>query len=99
MQLLDITLLDVQTLQYKPRIIVASLMYIILGNGFRQFELEQIVETFPNSSLYLLDQNFAFNDFFAQFLVYHFGINLEDLLPTIQYTSSYFAVQFSYESP
>ena len=74
-------------------------MYIILGKGFRQFELPQIVETFPTSSLYLLDENFAYNDFFAQFLVYHFGINLEDLLPTIQYTSTYFAVTFSYESP
>ena len=60
MQLLDCALLDVHTLQYKLRPLVGAFMYIVLGKDFKQFELDQITERFPTSSLYLLDKTFAF---------------------------------------
>lgn len=31
MQLIDCSLLEIQTLQYKPKILVLSFMYLILG--------------------------------------------------------------------
>ena len=92
MQLLDCSLLDIQTLQYKLRPLVAAFMYIILGKDYSQFTLETIIEMFPNSSKYLLDKNFAFNDLFAKFLERYFGFQLEDLLPCIQYASTFFSL-------
>lgn len=32
MQILDCAILDIQTVQYKPKILVCSLLYLILGN-------------------------------------------------------------------
>jgi len=99
MQLLDCALLDVQTLQYKLRPLVASFMYIILGKDFEQFTLNQIVQTFRSSSLYLLDKTFAFNNLFADFLENFCGLELEDLLPCIQYASTFFCLDISKDYP
>lgn len=99
MQLLDTTLLDIQTLQYKLRPLVAAFMYIIIGRDFDQFNKTQIIAQFPTSSLYLLDHTFAFNDIFSVFLKLHFGLALEDLLPNIQYASTYFSLKISYDLP
>lgn len=74
-------------------------MYIILGNGYEQFNSEQIIENFPNSSTYLLETTYAFNDLFSDFMKTHFGCELEHLLPYIQYASTYFALELSFELP
>ena len=99
MQLLDSALLDIQTLQYKLRPLVAAFMYIIIGRDFDQFNKDQIIEQFPSSSLYLLDGNFAFNNLFAKFLELHFGLALTDLLPNIQYASTFFSLEMSWDLP
>ena len=99
MQLLDCALLDVHTLQYKLRPLVAAFMYIILGKDYKQFTMEQITGTFRTSSLYLLDKNFAYNDLFSTFLNKHFGFELEDLLPCIQYASTFFSLNISQQAP
>lgn len=84
-------MLDIQTLEYKQYLLVPSFMYIVLGMKYQQFSLEQIVEEFPTSSMYLLDEEeYAFNNLFGYFMYYYFGIELIDLLPTIQYASTYF---------
>lgn len=99
MQFLDCALLEVQTLQYKLRPLVASFMYIILGKDYGQFDLQTITEIFPTSSLYLLDKNFAYNDLFGKFLDKHFGFQLEDLLPCIQYASTFFSLPLTQHPP
>lgn len=99
MQLVDCSILDVQTLQYKSRALVASCMYMVLGKHFKQFTPEQIFEEFPKSSLYLLDEDYAFNDLFGDFLLYSFGFQLIDLLPSIQYASTYFKIQLNFDLP
>lgn len=99
MQLIDCTILDIQTLQYKPRALVASFMYIILGKHFKQFTVQQIFEEFPKSSLYLIDQQHMFNDLFGDFLIYSFGFQLADLLPTIQYASTFFKLPLNFDLP
>ena len=91
MQYLDCSVLDIQTLDYKQYMLIPSFMYIVLGMKYQQFTLEQIVEEFPNSSMYLLDEEeYAFNNLFGYFMHYYFAIELVDLLPTIQYASTYF---------
>jgi len=51
-QLLDTALMDVQTLQYNFRDLVAAFMYIILGIDYDQFTNEQVVSNFPAQSTY-----------------------------------------------
>ena len=99
MQLLDCALFDIQTLQYKLRPLVAAFMYIILGKDYGQFSLDQIIEKFPSSSLYLLDKNFAFNDLFSKFLESNLGFELVDLLSYIQYASTYFSLPICQKPP
>ena len=90
MQLIDCALLDITTLQYKPRALLASLLYLLIGKSFKQFTTEQIVEIFPHSSMYLLDAEDCYNDLFSHFLIYSFGFQLIDLLPNVQYISTFF---------
>ena len=92
MQLLDAAVLEVQSLQHKPRAIVAAFMYVLLGKELGQFPREKIVEEFPCSSLYLLDESFAFNDLFGRFLSECFALCLLDLLPTIQFAATFFGL-------
>ena len=99
MQLIDCSLLDSQTLQYKSRALIASLMYLVLGKHYKQFSVQQIVDDFPKSSLYLLDNEYAFNDLFENFLLFSFGFQLIDLLPSIQYASTYFRLNLNFDLP
>jgi hypothetical protein len=99
MQLIDCALLEVDTLQYKPRPLIAAFMYIVIGKEFDQFTTEIIVERFPSSSLYLLDPTFAFNNLFSRYLELYFGIELEELLPSIQYASTFAGLEVSTKLP
>ena len=55
MQLVDCSLIDVHTVQYKPKMLVCSFMYLLIGREMGIFHNSDIVEEFPCSSLYLLD--------------------------------------------
>lgn len=75
-------------------------MYLVLGIKLQQFTLEQIVEEFPHRSMYLLDQEeYALSNLFGYFLNSYFAIELVDLLPTIQYASTYFNFEIEYRLP
>ena len=93
-------MLDIQTLEYKQYMLVPAFMYIILGLKYNQFTLRQIVSEFPTSSLFLLDEDeYAYNNLFGYFMRSYFGIELIDLLPTIQYASTYFYFQIELRLP
>ncbi len=55
MQLLDCATLDIQTVQYQPKLLVCAFIYLVLGHGMGIFTQEEIWREFPTSSLYLLD--------------------------------------------
>lgn len=63
------------------------------------FKTKEITHDFPRSSLYLLDEDNLFNDLFMNFLNESFNIALIDLLPTVQYTATYFILPMSYDDP
>lgn len=98
MQIIDIALLDVISLQYQPRAIVASVMYILLGYHFGQFFKDSIASEVENNSQFLND-GYAYNDLFSDFLAQSFGFQIAELLPTIQYISSFMALPFNYDLP
>lgn len=55
LQMLDCSVIDVQTAQYKAKMLVCSFIYLLLGVEFNIFNSAQIVKDFPGSSLYLLE--------------------------------------------
>ena len=99
MELVDCAILDIQTLQYKQRAIIAAFMYILLGKEFKQFTNDQILNDFPTSSLYLLNDSLPYNELYSYFISNFFGLALYDLLPTIQYGSTFFGLEFQIELP
>jgi len=92
MQILDNLVLEIQTLQYKPRALIASLLYLILGKNLKQFSLQQILEEFPFTSNFLINNKIKFNYVFSTFLTFCFGFEIFELLPTIQYVATFFAL-------
>lgn len=99
MQIFDLTQLDIETLQYNQRAIVASVMYLMIGKHYEQFDLTTIVNEFPHSSIFLCRDLEDFNRFFSDFLRKEFKFELPDLFPTIQYVAPYFAVKITYNLP
>jgi len=97
-QLLDLVTLDIMTLRYHPRALVASALYVLLAFHFGQATIEEIVNQFPNGSLFINPQ-YPFNDLFSDFLRASFGFDLPELLPTIQYMSGFLALPFNYTVP
>lgn len=98
MQLLDFASLDIQSVQYQPKLLVCAFMYLILGKEMGFFKLKEITNDFPRSSLYLLEDN-QFNDLFMNFLQTSFNIMLIDLLPTVQYCATYFILHMNFDDP
>lgn len=64
LQFVDCVILDVQTAQYKPLLIVLSLMYLMIGVKIAGFQHDEIHQVFPRGSHYLLDRSNYFNDLF-----------------------------------
>jgi hypothetical protein len=102
-------MLDAQSLQFKPRILLASFMYLVLAWHYRVFTLKHIQEEIGSSSRFLLEgrnnkyfhllEGNEFNSFFGAFVRFTFGFNLVDLLPAIQFASSFFVLQFQDHVP
>jgi hypothetical protein len=40
MQLLDFATLDIQTVQYQPKLVVCAFMYLVLGKEMGDFKLK-----------------------------------------------------------
>ena len=97
-QILDAAALDYRTLQYKPRVLIASLLFLLLGSYYKVFTKNEIIEEFTETSKFLF--NFPqYNLFFSEFLENYFGFTLYEMLPTIQYLSQFFEMEFLYELP
>ena len=99
MQLIDCSVADIQTLQYKPRLLVCSFLYLILGKYYCNFKPKQISQEFPDSSLYLLDSELPLNAIYSKFLEFTFGLLLFDLLPTIQFCATFFILPVNFDIP
>lgn len=99
MELIDCSILDVQTLKYNLRSIIAAITFIFLGRHFYQFTQKQILVEFPICSQHLLDTSFAFNNLFSNFMENYAGSSLCGLLPTIKYCSTFFSLQLHLELP
>lgn len=96
MQILDCAILDIQTVQYKPKILVCSILYLILGKELGEFNKKRIANEFPKTSTYFVDES-HFNTLFTTFIENCLGLQMFELLPSVQYLASFFNLPFSYE--
>lgn len=99
MQIMDLMVLDHSSLLYKPRGLIASIMYLILGIHVGEFDVHKIWNEFVYSSDAFLDPNSLYNQLFIDFSYLSFGFQLYDLAPTIQYVSSFMSIPFNYDMP
>ncbi|MBS1889966.1 MAG: hypothetical protein JST59_01625 [Actinobacteria bacterium] len=74
-------------------------MYVLLGLRTQLFRVEDVLESFPRTSKYIFDEENWLNDLFNEFVSSEFGFLLADLLPSIQYCSTYFLLPLSFELP
>ncbi|CAD8048040.1 unnamed protein product [Paramecium sonneborni] len=94
---IDCCYLDIETLSYKPRKIVASFMYLVLALEYEQFTKEYIYYEIPKTSKFILaDSQKSFNRLFTEFAQISFGFNLVDLIDIIQYASKFIMLDFKY---
>ena len=99
MQFIDVVQLDIETLQYSQRSILAAIMYLIVGKNLNQYNINQIVQQFPINPIFMGENNQSFNEYFENFLKNSFGFYLEDLVQAIQYTASFFHLVLNFELP
>jgi hypothetical protein len=95
--LVDVSILDIETFQYQSRTLVPAFMYLLIAIYIGKYSQEEVSENFYNTSIYLFQDESEFNEFFNKFLNVSFDFCLFDLLPTIQYASTFFNVNIRYE--
>jgi len=95
MQILDIAILDIETLQHQPRVLVISVLYLVLALYYKVMSVKDIKMYGLGDYL----KNNAFNKQFGVFLERHLSWEIEDMLPGIQYLSQFFVLPFSYVLP
>lgn len=91
-QIIDALCMSHESLNFSGGMLVAGAIYIILSISLGLFAKEEVVEYFSQSSIYLLDQEISFNNVYKRFVHICFGIDIEELIPYVQYCSPFFAM-------
>jgi len=88
-QILDLLLLNVETLQYDASTLAASLIYLVVGKAMGIFSKSDLIK----KSRYLQSQDLQrFNEVFELFLKQYNGPELENVLSLTEYVRPFFAV-------
>ena len=98
-QLVDTSRLYAESIQYNKRTLIAAFQYLLIGKHYGQFNEQEIVQEFPSSSLFILEDKQGFNAIFKQFLKAEFNYELSELLPALQFAAKFFILIFSYDLP
>ncbi len=63
--------------------------------------MKRIIEEFPRTSHYLVSEedDSEFNHLFHIFLMDSFGLDMIEILPAVQYCSTYFGLPLSFDTP
>ena len=74
-QYIDLSLLDIQTLQYKSRTVAAAFLYLTLLMKLEIHSADEIVDKFRKESKQITDET-PFNALYSRFLFESFGFPL-----------------------
>jgi hypothetical protein len=94
-QILDLITLDLGILNYKEKILVPSVIYLIVGVFLKYFSYNNIILEFSkdiNAYTNYYELNVIFNRFLNCFL----EIELDDIIEYVYYVSSFFYLEFDY---
>ncbi len=97
-QIIDLISLDIPSLQFSEKLIVASVIYILLGLYLRWFSISNVVNDFtrnPYACSNYYELNIIYNRFISKFL----QIELNALHHHILFTSFFFNMRFEYNLP
>lgn len=104
-QLVDALLYDPEHYAFSPYLLAAGCIYVVLGSPRSPVEAEgsfdkrDIARLFPQGSGYLLDPQNELNRVFGKFLDYYSDVQLEELLPAVQFAAKYYELPFTFDSP
>lgn len=85
--------------EFQGGMLVAGAIYIILCVNIGLFETDEVVKYFSKSSLYLLDDSIEFNSVYSKFIMACFQIEIEEIIPFVQYCSKFFSLQMDNSLP
>ena len=97
-QLLDTCMLDIRYLKYNQRALLAAFMYLTIGLHSGVFDQNEICERVFNDDR-LLKKKSSYNELFGDFLEYCFAMQLEDILPAVQFASKFLILPLNFELP
>ena len=97
MQIIDATTLDIVSLQYKPRAIIASALYLVNGMKYFNISPQQLFDDLKSKTFQITESEYS--EMFNEFLDVSFGFSLDELIPTIEYLISFLLLSFEYEPP
>jgi len=98
-QIMDLLVLNIETLQYPNRTLVAGIIYILAGRAFKEFDTDQIINEISCDSKFLYRDITGFNQIYSEFVKKSFSYDITEIVPAIQYVAPYFQVKFCYELP
>jgi len=96
--LIDLINMDIKSLQYNKQILACAVLYILLIIQYGAYTFTEILQIFPNSSKFLFENN-QINTHFNEFCKKFIHIDLNELLPGIQYVANYIDMPFECEIP
>ncbi|KAL4439130.1 hypothetical protein ABPG74_008905 [Tetrahymena malaccensis] len=98
MQIMDFSILDVQTLQIKATQLHCSIMYLVLGKAHGIYTIEDIQNRVAEGFIFT-KQTQEFNDIYNEFASVSFGISIQNIIPCIQYISKFFILPVNNSLP
>ena len=98
-QLIDCAVLDIQSLRYTQRGLLAAFMYLVLEKSCMQRTAKEVVEEFSRKDSSALKERSEFNKLFGEFLRFGFGFELKEMAPIILYAACFFRLPLKFDLP
>lgn len=98
-QILDLLLLNIQSLQYDITSLVVSVIYLVMGQASQKITRNEIINYNCTFQPFENDEAMKFNQIFSSFLKEHLSITFDDLKSCFKYLAPYFEVGFCFEAP
>lgn len=98
-QIADLIILNIDFLQYDLQALAVAIMFIIVGREFGQFSQEEITTEIPYCSDFIFTDRQGFYKVFGTFIEQSLGLDLFDLLETIQFSAKHFRLLLNFDLP
>lgn len=89
-QICDSLLMDLEHLSYQIRLLVCGVVYLVLGIDLNLFDKAFLRKSFDLSPSDLFDRQETYKSVFADFMTRNFEVELQELLPYLQFASGHF---------